>query len=56
MMLSARLVQLIQEHAEGIANTFTQKVRTHPDLPTLARRNPIELKNWFSGLHRLHHA
>jgi len=46
MLLSGKLVQAIEEHAEGIANTMVQKVRTHPDLPALAKRPTEELKAW----------
>jgi hypothetical protein len=46
MLLSGRLVQLIQDHADRIADTLVRKVRGHSDLVTLAKRHPTELHNW----------
>ena len=45
-MLSGKLVQLIEEHWEEIADGVVDKIRRHPDLPVLAKRPQAELKQW----------
>ena len=48
MLLSGRLVRLIQDHADSISRTLAEKVRSHPDLPVLAKRPQEELARWCS--------
>ena len=45
-MLSGKLVHLIEEHWEEIADSVVNNIRRHPDLPELAKRPPAELKHW----------
>ena len=45
-MLSGRLVHLIEEHWEQIADAVIDKIRKHPDLAVLPRRSEAELKEW----------
>jgi hypothetical protein len=49
-MLSGKLVQLIVEHWEVIAGGVVEKIRRHPDLPTLASRPESELKEWCQDI------
>jgi hypothetical protein len=46
MLLSERLVRLIQNHSEGLAAALVEKVRVHPDLSTLAKCSPVLLGDW----------
>jgi len=46
VMLSGRLVHLIEGHWEEIASSAIEKIRRPPDLPALAKRPPAELKQW----------
>ena len=48
MLLSGKLIQLIQDHADSIARTLTERVRSHPDLHVLAKRPSNELTRWCS--------
>jgi hypothetical protein len=48
MLLSGKLVQLIQDHAESIARILTEKVRSHPELHVLAKRPSNDLAIWCS--------
>jgi hypothetical protein len=45
-MLSAKLIQIIEEHWEEIAGRVVEKLRRHPDTPTLAGWPEGELKEW----------
>jgi hypothetical protein len=45
-MLSGRLVHLIEEHWEEIADSVVNKIRRHPDLTELPKRPEAELKQW----------
>jgi hypothetical protein len=45
-MLSGKLVQLIEEHWEKIADRVVDRIREHPDFPVLAKRPRPELKEW----------
>ena len=49
-MLSGRLVHLIEEHWEGIADRLVLDVHRHPELPVLAKRPEGELKEWCQGI------
>src|SRR5689334_25180067 len=46
MLLSGRLVRLIQDHSQGVANDLTERIGAHPELPVLAKRPIQELHNW----------
>jgi hypothetical protein len=46
MLLSGRLVRLIQDHSDGIADALLDRVRNHPDLTVLAKRSQRELHDW----------
>jgi hypothetical protein len=46
MLLSGRLVRLIQDHSEGQAEGLAARVHNHPDLPALAKRSTAELRHW----------
>jgi hypothetical protein len=45
-MLSARLVQLIEENWEQISDHLISKIRAHTDLPTLATFPDAALREW----------
>jgi hypothetical protein len=45
-MLSIRLVQLIENHWEEIAQRVIQAIRSQPDMQQLAKRPEIELREW----------
>src|ERR1051326_8470368 len=45
-MLSGKLVHLIEENWEEIADSVVSKIRRHPDLPELTKRPPAEIKQW----------
>ena len=49
-MLSARLVQLIEEQWERIAQRLIGKIRRHPDMPLLASRPDSELRQWCQDI------
>jgi hypothetical protein len=37
---------LIQDHSQGIADDLLERIRQHPELPVLAKRQAKELHNW----------
>jgi hypothetical protein len=45
-MLSARLVQAIEENWEEIASRVIRAIRTNPELRTLAQRPDLEMREW----------
>ncbi len=49
-MLSSRLVQLIEEHWEEIANRMIGAVKQHPDTPNLARKSDAEMREWCRNI------
>jgi hypothetical protein len=49
-MLSGKLVQLIEEHWEDIADRVVAGIRRHPDMPVLAKRPQGELKQWCQDI------
>jgi hypothetical protein len=49
-MLSSRLVQLIEDHWETIANRTIAEVRKSPDLTNLARKTDAEMREWARGI------
>lgn len=49
-MLSGKLVQLIEEHWEDIADRVVAGIRRHPDMPVLAKRSQAELKQWCQDI------
>ena len=51
-MLSGKLVQLIEEHWETIADRVISRVARHPDLVVLAGRPPAELREWCRDILR----
>ena len=46
MLLSGRLVQLIENHTEGVSDAFSKKIRSNARLPTIARLPATELAAW----------
>ena len=49
-MLSTKLVQLIENNWEEIANRLIAEVKKHPDLRTLASRPDLELREWCQDI------
>ncbi len=45
-MLSTRFVRLIEKNADEISQCLIETIRSHPDLPTLARESDAELRQW----------
>lgn len=49
-MLSSRLVQLIEDHWEEIANRLFVAIRQHPEMQNLARKSDAELREWCRNI------
>jgi len=45
-MLSSRLVQLIENNWEEIANRLISSVRKHPEMSNLTRKTDAEMREW----------
>ncbi len=45
-MLSARLLQLVESHWDEIATRLIRTIRRHSEMPNLAARPDIELREW----------
>src|SRR5215471_12694771 len=48
MLLSERLVRLIQNHSEALSAALADKIRAHPELTTLAKYSRPQLQDWCS--------
>jgi hypothetical protein len=51
-MLSTRLIQLIEQHAEGLTREARQELLTNPRTPSFRRVPPEELEARIGGLYR----
>jgi hypothetical protein len=48
MLLSERLIRLIQNHSEALSAALVAKIRAHPDLTTLSKLTTPQLQDWCS--------
>jgi len=49
-MLSSRLVQLIENNWEEIANRLISSVRKHPEMSNLNRKTDAEMREWCRSI------
>jgi len=49
-MLSTKMVELIESNWEEITDRLIRAVKTHPELPNLAARPDLELREWCRDL------
>src|SRR5437763_4670230 len=49
-MLSGKLVTLVQDNWETIANTVIRIIRNHPEMPTMAALPEGQIKEWCGGI------
>lgn len=52
IMLSVKLIHLIEGHWEEITNRLIEEIRKHPEMPNLSRKTNAELREWSRNVLR----